>query len=291
MVTWMRGVSRVQSKSTRYIFPSSVDIIRGQRQHLSVRTKTTTSSNMELAFEPPQVPFVPIVRKDGTKLAFPVRRIYCVAKNYVEHIREMGGEPPVGHTKTPASSPIFFTKPADAIVHASSSDRPTNISYPLATQQLDHEIELVVAIGRAGTNVSPNKALEHVFGYAVGVDLTRRDLQAIAKRNGHPWDTAKAFDQSAPIGMITESSCIDEQSFLNSAQIWLEVNGARRQHGYLSAMIWSVPDVIAALSTQFHLQPGDLVFTGTPSGVGPVRKGDVVTGGIDGLASIEFTVI
>jgi fumarylpyruvate hydrolase len=226
-----------------------------------------------------------------------VHRIYCVAKNYADHVREMGGTP----EKDP---PCFFTKPSDAIVWVGtttspeSSSSPTratpSIPYALATNQLEYEVELVIAIGSAGTNIQPTEALKHVFGYAVGIDLTRRDLQAQAKKGGRPWDSAKAFDQSAPIGSITqvfpEKRNEKEQERFKTAQIWLSVNEQVKQQGSVGDMIWNVPEIISALSSQFHLLPGDLIYTGTPSGVGPLVKGDRIKAGIDGLEPIEFTI-
>ncbi|GKY99218.1 hypothetical protein MPSEU_000877200 [Mayamaea pseudoterrestris] len=253
---------------------------------------------MKYAFSPSVVPHIPVQGKsfETENLVFPVHRIYCVAKNYAEHIREMGDHPTI--QSSAVSSPVFFTKPPDAIVHApSSSDSTlprTTIPYALATKQLDHEIELVLAIGRSGINIPDSKALEYVYGYAVGVDLTRRDLQAIAKRNKQPWDAAKAFDQSAPMASILAKASMtdtEHEHLLQSANIWLNVNETRKQQGKLSDMIHTVPEIVAEASKLFHLQPGDLIFTGTPSGVGPLIKGDTVTGGIDGLPSIEFTIV
>ena len=213
----------------------------------------------------------PSVAIDGSEQRFPVRRIFCVAKNYAEHTREMGGDP----NKEP---PFFFTKPADALA-ASGSE----IAYPPRTANLHHEIELVLAIGKGGANIKAADALHHVFGYAVGNDLTRRDLQAEAKAAGRPWDMAKAFDQSACIGMIHPASAIGHPA---NGRIWLSVNGVLRQEGDIADMIWPVPGIIAELSTYVALAAGDLIFTGTPSGVGAVVPGDLIEGGIDGVGSI-----
>jgi len=220
-------------------------------------------------------PPAPSVAVAGTDARFPVHRIYCVGRNYREHVKEMGGDP----TREP---PIFFAKPADAIV---PSDTP--VAYPPRTSNLHHEIELVVAIGRAGREITVGDALGHVFGYAVGNDLTRRDLQAEARKRGAPWDTAKGFDASAPITPIRPAADIGHVA---SGRIWLEVNGELRQQADIAEMIWSVPEIVAELSTYFELQPGDLIFTGTPAGVGPLRPGDLVTGGVDGVATLQHGI-
>jgi fumarylpyruvate hydrolase len=217
-------------------------------------------------------PSVPIA---GTQYSFPVHRIYCVGRNYVDHVREMGGDPQ-------REPPIFFSKPADAVVVGSE------VPFPPRTDNLHHEIELVVAIGKGGSEISPEVARDHILGYAVGNDLTRRDLQAQAKKQGNPWDAAKGFDASAPLSPIHRAS---DCGHLRSGRIWLEVNGQLRQQADLREMIWSVEEIIAELSTYYRLQPGDLIFTGTPSGVGPVQRGDVLYGGIDGLATLRTTIV
>lgn len=222
-------------------------------------------------FEIPQ-PVVPIA---GSDLLFPVHRIYCIGRNYAEHAREMGHDP----TSTP---PVFFMKPADAIVMSGAT-----VAYPSRTKNLQHEIELVVAIGEPGRNISVGAAPEHVFGYAVGIDLTRRDLQLEAKENRGTWDTAKGFDQSAPISAVHRAADIGHP---DAGRIWLSVNGKIRQNADLNELIWSVPTAIAELSTFFALMPGDLVFTGTPAGVGPLQVGDEVTGGIDGIDEIAIRI-
>ncbi len=222
-------------------------------------------------FDIPQ-PVVPIA---GSELLFPVHRIYCVGRNYAEHAREMGHDP----ARTP---PVFFLKPADAIVMSGAT-----VAYPSRTKNLQHEIELVVAIGEAGRNISAGAALEHVFGYAVGIDLTRRDLQIEAKENRGTWDTAKGFDQSAPISAVHRAADIGHP---DAGRIWLSVNGKIRQNADLNELIWSVPAALAELSTFFALVPGDLVFTGTPAGVGPLQAGDEVTGGIDGIDEIAIRI-
>lgn len=227
---------------------------------------------MSYAFQPHDVPALPIHGQDSL---FPVHRIYCVGRNYAEHAREMGltdGREP----------PFFFDKPADA-----ATPSPTAVPYPPVTENLHHEIELVVAIGVGGRNIPVDDAERHIFGYAVGNDLTRRDLQFAARAKGHPWDTAKGFDFSAPITAIHP---VAETGLLSAGRIWCEVNGVARQKGDLADMIWSVPEIIAELSRLFALRPGDLIFTGTPAGVGALLPGDVVTGGVDGLDTLSFTI-
>jgi len=206
---------------------------------------------------------------------FPVRRIYCVGRNYGAHAREMGHDPD-------REPPFYFTKPADAVV-----DCATSVRYPPRTNDLHHEIELVVAIGRSGINISKDQALDHVFGYAVGIDFTRRDLQKEAKKLGRPWDTAKGFDESAPVSAIHPAKDIGHPS---GGRIWLAVNDEVRQQGDLNELIWDVAESIAELSTLFRLEPGDLLFTGTPAGVGPVIVGDRVTGGIEGIDEIAISI-
>lgn len=205
---------------------------------------------------------------------FPVRRIYCVGRNYAEHAREMGhdGREP----------PFFFSKPADAVVIDGSP-----MAYPSATKDLQHEVELVVAIGTDGANIAVHDALAHVFGYAAGLDMTRRDLQAEAKKAGRPWDMAKGFDQSAPIGTIAPASAIGHPA---RGAITLTVNGGERQRGDLADQIWSVPETIAFLSGLVALKAGDLIMTGTPAGVGAVRRRDVLEGRIAGVGTV-MTVI
>ena len=206
---------------------------------------------------------------------FPVRRIYCVGQNYRAHALEMGGNPD-------REPPFFFMKPADAI----RSDGST-IAYPPATQDLHHEVELVVAIGRAGLRIAAEAALSHVFGYAVGIDLTRRDLQAVAKRAGRPWETSKAFDGSAPIGALEPAT---DRALSPDCAIRLHVQGEVRQEATLGQMIWPVPEILAQLSTLFELRPGDLVFTGTPAGVGPLAVGDRLEAHIDGLPDLTVSI-
>ncbi|HYJ09436.1 MAG TPA: fumarylacetoacetate hydrolase family protein [Polyangiaceae bacterium] len=227
---------------------------------------------MKYAFPPPTIPSVSVA---GSELKFPVHRIYCVGRNYADHAREMGFEPQ-------SEPPFFFTKPADAVVADGAS-----IPYALATDNLHHEIELVVAIGKEGTNIERDAALEHVYGYAVGLDMTRRDLQFAARDKGRPWDVSKAFDQSAPIGAIKLASDIGHPS---SGAIRLEVNGATRQNADLEQLLCSVPDLIVELSKLFALRPGDLLYTGTPAGVGPVKPGDELRGTIDGVGELTIFI-
>lgn len=217
----------------------------------------------------------PTIAVAGSEDRFPVRRIYCIGRNYGAHAREMGHDPD-------REPPFWFAKPADAIVASGSV-----IDYPPRTENLHHEIELVVAIGKSGANVAVEEALDYVFGYATGIDLTRRDLQKEAKSQGRPWVTAKGFDQSAPVSALHSVADIGHPA---SGRIWLSVNDEIRQKGDLNELIWSVAESIAELSTLFALSPGDLIFTGTPAGVGPVVAGDQITGGIDGIDEIKITI-
>lgn len=218
----------------------------------------------------------PSVAIDGSKLKFPVRRIYCVGRNYAEHAREMGANPE-------REAPFFFCKPADAVVA-----NPASIPFPSRTHNLHHEIELVVAINKAGSNISVSNAQNYIYGYAVGIDLTRRDLQAEAKKQGQPWDTAKGFDNSAPISEIVPA---EQCGNLHCGEILLTVNGEVRQQGDIGDLIWSVPEIISELSTLFALAPGDLIFTGTPAGVGQLQPGDEVVGSIAGLPELRVQFI
>lgn len=224
-------------------------------------------------FTAPPQPTVPVA---GCTAVFPVHRIYCVGRNYAGHAREMGEDP----LREP---PFFFCKPPDAVVPL-----PEVVDYPPRTSQLHHEIELVVAIAKAGADIPVDQAGGHVFGYAVGVDLTRRDLQQRAKDLRRPWDTGKGFDQSAPLSMIQPATAAAP---LVHAAIWLKVNGILRQQGNVADMIWNISEIIAELSTLFTLLPGDLVFTGTPAGVGAIERGDVLEGGIDGVGRLAFRMV
>ncbi len=212
----------------------------------------------------------PTVAIAGATDRFPVRRIFCVGQNYADHAREMGSDPD-------RQQPFFFSKPADAVV-ASGATLP----FPTQTEDLHHEVELVVAIGVGGKDVAATEAAAMIFGAGVGIDLTRRDLQAVAKKAGRPWDMAKGFDRSAPIGALTPGAPAAQGA------IALAVDGETRQSGDLSMMIWSVAEVIAALSSFVELAPGDLIFTGTPAGVGPIRRGQRVRATINGLEPLEI---
>lgn len=223
----------------------------------------------------PPLPAYPAVEIAGSEERFALHRIYCVGWNYAEHVLEMGLAPE-------RDPPIFFQKPLDAIV--SDGDR---VQYPPRTQDLHYEIELVVAIGKAGASIERTDALEHVWGYGVGIDMTRRDLQAVAKRNGQPWEASKAFDNAAPLGALHSAQQIGHPA---RGRIWLSVNGDMRQDGDLGQLIWSVPEIIEQLSSLFTLQPGDLIYTGTPAGVGPVVPGDVLEGGVDGIGTIRVQI-
>lgn len=223
-------------------------------------------------FEVPQ-PRVPV---NGTSQYFPQHRVYCIGRNYADHVREMGGEP----ERTP---PVYFLKPADAVVTGTDT-----IEYPPRTADLHHEVELVVAIGKGGRNISAAAAEAHIYGYAVGIDLTRRDLQNQAKATAGPWDVAKSFEQAAPMSAIHTAAEVGHPA---NAGIWLEVNGERRQQGELRHMIWSVAEALADLSTYVTLAPGDLLFTGTPAGVGALRRGDHVRCGVEGVAELAITMV
>lgn len=221
---------------------------------------------------PPEPPSAAVA---GTEQRFPIRRVFCVGRNYAAHAREMGKDP----TREP---PFFFMKASDAVVPASGA-----IPYPMLTHNLHHEVELVVAIGAPGVQVRPEEALDLVWGYGVGVDLTRRDLQEEAKALSRPWEWSKSFDASAPCGPLHPVSEIGHPA---SGAIWLEVNGQPRQRGDLQDLIWPVADVISHISQSVALRPGDLIFTGTPAGVGALQPGDVVRGGIDGVGEFAFRI-
>jgi len=220
-------------------------------------------------------PHPPSVAVAGADTRFPVRRIFCVGRNYADHVREMGNDPK-------AEPPLFFTKPSDAVVESGAV-----IAYPAHTSNLHHEVELVIAIGKGGSSIATAEALSHVWGYGVGVDLTRRDRQAEAKKAGTPWDTAKGFDHSAPIGALTPAAAAGDVA---NARIWIKVNGEVRQDANTHDMIWSIPEIIAALSRWWELKPGDLIFTGSPSGVSALNPGDEIQCGADGLAPLAFSI-
>ncbi len=231
-----------------------------------------------MAFVIPE-PSRPAVAVAGGDDMFPVRRIYCVGRNYAEHAREMGHDPD-------REPPFFFQKSPDNLV-AAAAPGGGDFPYPAQSDNVHFEIELVAALSGGGTDIPEDKALDQVWGYAVGLDMTRRDLQGQAKKMGRPWDVGKAFEHSAPIGLIYPAT---ETGHLPEGRIWLDVNGETRQDGNLNQLIWSLPEVIAHLSGLFELRPGDLIFTGTPAGVGPVQKGDVMEGGVQGLGEIKVTV-
>jgi len=224
----------------------------------------------EYAIDPPGITGIVV---EGTAAVFPVARVFCVGRNYAEHAIEMGHDPD-------REPPFFFMKPADAVVPSGS------LPFPVQTQELHHEIELVVALGKGGSGIPEDAALGHVFGYAVGLDMTRRDLQAVAKKAGRPWDMAKGFDQSAPTGPIRTAEEIGHPA---QGAVWLRINGELRQEGDLAQQIWKVAETISYLSTLVTLRPGDLIMTGTPSGVGPVEPGDRLEGHIDGVGDVAVT--
>jgi fumarylpyruvate hydrolase len=222
------------------------------------------------AIAPPDITTVAVAGMDAV---FPVARVFCVGRNYAEHSIEMGHDPD-------REPPFFFMKPADAVVP------PGTLPFPTGTQELHHEIELVVALAEGGRDVSVEHALDHVFGYAVGLDMTRRDLQAAAKKAGRPWDMAKGFDESAPTGRIRP---VEEIGHPTVGAVWLRINGEPRQEGDLDQQIWTVPETISLLSTLVALRPGDLIMTGTPKGVGRVEPGDLLEGHIDGVGDLSVS--
>jgi len=220
---------------------------------------------------------IPIV---GTDERFPVRRIYCIGRNYAAHAREMGSDP----TREP---PFFFQKPSDAVQYIApgvTTDHP----YPTLTKNYHYEIELVAAINKRGKNIPIDQALQYVFGYAIGLDMTRRDLQNAAKAEGKPWEVGKSFDKSAPIGPLHPVASIGH---FTEGSIWLKVNGQIKQNANLKQMIWSVAEQISKLSEAFELMPGDIIFSGTPENVGPVVRGDVMEGHIDKLPNLSVRVV
>lgn len=226
----------------------------------------------DYAFTPPSRVSVAI---EGEAARFPVRRIFCVGRNYAAHAREMGQDPD-------RELPFFFTKPADALVADGSA-----IPYPPETKDLQYEVELVVAIGRGGFRIPVSEAHHYIFGYAIGNDLTRRDLQAEAKKKGRPWDWGKAFDASAVISPIRR---VEQIGHPESGRIWLAVNGELRQDQNLADLIWRVEEVVSILSESMCVQPGDLIYTGTPAGVGPLQVGDEVRASIEGVGTQNFTI-
>jgi fumarylpyruvate hydrolase len=230
---------------------------------------------MSYVFPPSPTVSVPIQNQVHR---FPVHRIYCVGRNYEEHAKEMGF--------TGREPPFFFLKPADAVLIAEPGTT-AHCPYPSLTSNLHHEIELVVAIGTGGRNIAAADAHHHIFGYAVGLDMTRRDLQNDMKKQGRPWCIGKAFDHSAPIGAITPAA---DAGAIQNASIWLNVNGQERQRSQIGQLIWNIGEIIEHLSAAWELQPGDLIYTGTPAGVASVVKGDTLSGGVDGLAPIQVLI-
>ncbi len=227
---------------------------------------------MNFVIDPAPVPSVAVA---GSSDRFPVRRIFCVGRNYAAHAREMGKDPD-------REPPFFFLKPADAVV-----DDGATIAYPPETANLHYEAELIVAIGKAGRDIAPEAALEHIWGYGIGLDMTRRDLQNAAKDLGRPWDWGKGFDQSAPIGPIHPVSTVGH---IDKGRIWLAVDGTIKQDSDVSKLIWPIADVISIASRSMELRPGDLIMTGTPEGVGAVKAGQTMTLGIDGLGELTIHV-
>jgi len=227
---------------------------------------------MTYVFDPPAVVSAAIA---GQESRFPVHRIYCVGRNYAAHALEMGSDPD-------REAPFFFMKPADAVVASGAA-----IAFARNTENLHYEIELVIAIGKGGRDIARSEALDHVFGYGVGIDLTRRDRQNEAKDAGRPWDIGKGFDNAAPLAPLHPASQVGHPT---AGRIWLAVNGEVRQDSNLDQLIWSVPEIVSILSRSWDLKPGDLIYSGTPDKVGPLHPGDVVTGGIDGLTHVKITL-
>lgn len=227
---------------------------------------------MSYVFAAPETPSVEVAGRAGR---FPVHRVYCVGRNYAAHAREMG------HSDREA--PFFFLKPADSVIPSGSE-----FAYPPKSKDVHHEMELVVALKSGGTDIAVEAALEHVFGYAAGLDMTRRDLQGQAKEKGRPWDVGKSFEGAAPCGAIKP---VDAGGHPEAAAIWLKVNGEARQNGDIADLIWNVPEVISHLSGLFTLRAGDLIYTGTPAGVAAVQPGDDLHGGIDGVGEIKIKVV
>ncbi len=230
----------------------------------------------EYVFSAPAVVSIPVV---GQAARFPVHRIYCVGRNYEEHAKEMGF--------TGREPPFFFMKPADALVVIDAGQTGA-MAYPSLTRNLHHEIELVVAIGTGGKNIKTADAHKHIYGYAVGLDMTRRDLQGEMKKQGRPWDIGKSFDQSAPIGPIVPAA---DAADVEQAEISLQVNGADRQRSHVSRLIWNIAETIEQLSAAWELQPGDLIFSGTPEGVAAVVAGDTLVGNVGGLPTLSVKIV
>jgi fumarylpyruvate hydrolase len=231
---------------------------------------------MNYVFTPPAVVGVPVL---GSAQQFPVHRIYCVGRNYEEHAKEMG------HTGREA--PFFFMKPADAVLAVGASETG-QLPYPSLTNNFHHEIELVVAIGKGGANIQAANAAQHIFGYAVGLDMTRRDLQTEMKKQGRPWSIGKGFDHSAPVGPIVPAA---QAGDIHNAEIVLQVNGSQRQASHIHQLIWNIGEIIEHLSSAWTLQAGDLIYTGTPAGVGAVQRGDTLSGRVQGLPALVLQVV
>ena len=250
------------------------------RNYCTLTDKLTLPERDAMAFVfPPQLPAtLPVA---GGRDSFPVRRVYCVGRNYADHAREMGA----ADQAEGREPPFFFMKPGDAVVGGTGE---ISVAYPSATRNLHHEVELVVALGSGGVNVAVDTARDLVFGYTVGLDLTRRDIQARAKDKGHPWDMGKGFDQSAVAGVLQPVALAGHPA---KGRIWLTVNGQPRQDGDLTAMMWKAADIIANLSTSVRLEAGDLIYTGTPAGVGPIVRGDVLAAGVDGVGTLKARIV
>ena len=231
---------------------------------------------MSYAFEPTPVVSVPVV---GKAERFPVHRIYCVGRNYEEHAKEMGF--------TGREPPFFFMKPADAVLVVNAGETG-DMLYPSLTKNLHHEIELVVAIGKNNKNIQAADAMSHIYGYAVGLDMTRRDLQNDMKKQGRPWCIGKGFDHSAPIGPITPAALAGDVAH---AEIYVQVNGQDRQRSHVSQLIWNIAETIEHVSAAWELQPGDLIYTGTPEGVGAVVAGDTMVGAVSGLGELKVRLV
>jgi fumarylpyruvate hydrolase len=233
------------------------------------------TDSTDFVVTPPPLVSVPVL---GTTQRFPVRRVYCVGRNYEDHAKEMG--------YTGREPPFFFLKSADNIVVVNQGETGT-MAYPSLTKNLHHEIELVVAIGKGGKNIKAADALSHVFGYAVGLDMTRRDLQSDMKKQGRPWEIGKSFEESAPIGPITPAA---QAGDVANAALWVQVNGQDRQRSNTNKLIWNVAEFIEYMSAAWELQPGDLIYSGTPEGVAAVVSGDTMVGGVDGLGELRVRV-
>jgi fumarylpyruvate hydrolase len=231
---------------------------------------------LSYVFEPPAIVSVPVA---GSQSRFPVHRIYCVGRNYVEHAKEMGF--------TGREPPFFFMKPADALLVIAEGNTG-EMPYPSVTKDLHHEMELVVAIGKGGRNIKAADAASHIYGYALGLDMTRRDLQGEAKKQGRPWEVGKAFDLSAPIGPIVPAA---QAGDVNNADISLNVNGQVRQSSNVSKLIWNIAETIEHLSALWELAPGDLIFSGTPEGVAAVAQGDLLEGAVAGVGTLKVKIV